>query len=226
MRRSFTSYTGKNKMLVSTIYIDSVFYVRYELNMMTAAEKTVFENLFKAKRFYEVSNATYRGWLGFKIAAVGSEDEVFNNILAAKTVTKIPRAKRRRLEGPSGAAKFDVTSQENLVLFKSREDEKNEKESRKKQVEEKKKEKEEEREAKKREKEELNEQKRRQKEEKRSLINARKQAAAAKKTEKAAKKAEEATKKIEKAKEKESQKVDQIVPGSNNTKKSTRVKKK
>ena len=179
---------------------------------MTAAQKTVFEDLFKAKRFYEVSNATYRGWLGFKIAAVGSEDEVFN-ILAAKTVTKIPRAKRRRLEGPTGAAKFDVTSPENLALFKSREDEKDEKEVRKKQAEEKKKEKEQERESKKREKEELNEQKRRQREERRSLINARKEAAAAKKTEKAAKKAEEVTKKIEKAKEKESQKVDESVPG-------------
>ena len=54
--------------------------------MMTAAHKTVFENLFKAKKFYEIPNALYRGWLGFKIAAVGSEEEVFNNILAAKTV--------------------------------------------------------------------------------------------------------------------------------------------
>ena len=51
--------------------------------MMTAAHKTVFENLFKAKKFYKIPNTLYRGWLGFKIAAVGSEEEVFNNILAA-----------------------------------------------------------------------------------------------------------------------------------------------
>ena len=57
---------------------------------------------------------------------------MFDNILAAKTVTRIPRAKRRRLEGPSGAAKFDITSPENLALFKSREDKKEEKEARKK----------------------------------------------------------------------------------------------
>ena len=89
--------------------------------MMTAAHKTVFENLFEAKKFYEIPNALYRGWLGFKIAAVGSEEEVFNNILAAKTVSEIPRAKKRRLEGPTGASKWDVTSTENLALFKSRE---------------------------------------------------------------------------------------------------------
>ena len=58
---------------------------------------TFFGNIFKQKKFYEIPNAVYRGWLGFKIAAVGSEEEVFNQILAAKTVSEIPRAKKRRL---------------------------------------------------------------------------------------------------------------------------------
>ena len=150
--------------------------------MMTSAHKTISENLFKAKKFYEIPNALYRGWLGFKIAAVGSEEEVFDNILAAKTVTEIPWSKKRRVEGPAGAAKWDVTSAENLALFKSREDEKAEKEAKKKEAEEKKKEKE--REAKKKKKEEQIKQKKRQREEKKSLAPAKREAAAAKKAEK------------------------------------------
>ena len=43
--------------------------------------------LFRDKTVF---NAVYRGWQGFKIAAVGSEEEVFANILTAKTVTEIP----------------------------------------------------------------------------------------------------------------------------------------
>ena len=140
--------------------VDGVCCARYELNMMTAAHKTTFEDLFKKKKFYEIPNALYRGWLGFKIAAVGSEEQVFDNILAAKTVTEIPRAsKNRRVEGPTGAAKWDVTSPENLALFKSREEEKSEKEAKKKEAEEKKKEKEKETEAKKKEKEEQTQEK-------------------------------------------------------------------
>ena len=45
---------------------------------------------------------------------------------AAKTIAKIPRAEKR-VEGPIGAAKWDVTSDQNLALFKVREDEKAEK---------------------------------------------------------------------------------------------------
>ena len=53
------------------IDVDVVCCARYELNMMTAAHKTTFEDLFKKKKFYEIPNALYRGWLGFKISAVG-----------------------------------------------------------------------------------------------------------------------------------------------------------
>ena len=140
---------------------------------------------------------------------------MFNNILATKTVTAIPRAKKRRMAGPSGAAKWDVASQENLALFKARDQEKAEKESKKKQAEEKKKEKEEEKEAKKREKEEQNEERRRQREEKRSLVAARKDAVAAKK----------AAKKAEKEKEKETQKLDDAVRGPSNTRRSSKSQK-
>ena len=141
--------------------VDVVCCARYELNMMTAAHKTTFEDLFK-KKFYDIPNALYRGSLGFKTAAVGSEEQVFDNILAAKTVTEIPRASKNRRVG---AVKWDVTSPENLALFKSREEEKSEKEDKKKEAEEKKKEKEKEREAKKKEKEEQTQEKRREREE-------------------------------------------------------------
>lgn len=177
----------------------NIVCARYELDMMTAKQKTDFEKLFKEKKFYEVPNPIYRGWLGFKIAVLGTEENVFDNILAAKTVTEIPRAKKKRVEGPTGAAKWDVTSDQNLALFKAREDEKAEKEARKKEAEEKKKEREEEREAKKKEKEEQIQEKKRQREEKR-------EAAAAKRAVKAAMKAE-------KAKEREA------VPGPSNTRK-------
>ena len=190
--------------------------------MMTSAHKTISENLFKAKKFYEIPNALYRGWLGFKIAAVGSEEEVFDNILAAKTVTEIPWSKKRRVEGPAGAAKWDVTSAENLALFKSREDEKAEKEAKKKETEEKKKEKE--REAKKKKKEEQIKQKKRQREEKKSLAPAKREAAAAKKAEKAAKKAAEEEKKAEKVKENVSQ-MDDPEPGPSNGRKTSRKTK-
>ncbi len=94
-------------------------FARYELNMMTASQKTQFEELFKEKKFYEIPNAIYRGWLGFKIAVLGTEENMFDKILAAKTITEIPRAKRRKVDGPTGAAKWDVTSPENLALSRS-----------------------------------------------------------------------------------------------------------
>ena len=204
------------------IDVDVVCCARYELNMMTAAHKTTFEDLFK-KKFYDIPNALYRGSLGFKTAAVGSEEQVFDNILAAKTVTEIPRAsKNRRVEGPTGAAKWDVTSPENLALFKSREEEKSEKEAKKKEAEEKKKEKEKEREAKKKEKEEQIQEKRREREERKTQKEA---AAAAKKAERAAKKADEEAKKVEKSKKTKEMKVDDPIPGPSNTRKSARSRK-
>ena len=57
------------------------------------------ENVSQAEEVLRNSQCCVQGWQGFKIAAVGSEEEVFNNILAAKTVSEIPRAKKRRLEG-------------------------------------------------------------------------------------------------------------------------------
>ena len=51
---------------------------------------------------------------------------MFHNSLAAKTIAKIPRAETG-VEGPIGDAKWDVTSDQNLALFKVREDEKAEK---------------------------------------------------------------------------------------------------
>ena len=178
--------------------------------MMTVSQKTQFEKLFKEKKFYEIPNPIYRGWLGFKIAAVGTEENVFDNILAAKTITEIPRKKKRRVDGPTGAAKWDVTSTENLALFKAREEEKEAKEAKKKEAEEKKKEKEEEREAKKKEKEEQIQEKRRKREEKKSVAMAKKEAAATKKAEKAAKKAEKAM---------EANEADESVPGTSNSRK-------
>ena len=94
--------------------------------MMTAKQKTNFEKLFEEKKFYEVPDPIYGGWLGFKIAVLGTEENMFHNSLAAKTIAKIPRAEKR-VEGPIGAAKWDVTSDQNLALFKVREDEKAEK---------------------------------------------------------------------------------------------------
>ena len=124
-------------------------------------------------------------------------------------------------EGPTGASKWDVASSENLALFKSREDEKAEKEAKKKEADEKKKEREEEREAKKKEKEEQIEQKKRQREEKKTLATAKKEAAAAKKADKAAKKAAEEAKKAGKEKENKSQ-LDDPIPGPSNARKSLR----
>ena len=94
--------------------------------MKTAKQKTNFKKLFEEKKFYEVPYPIYRGWLGFKIAVLGTEENMFHNSLAAKTIAKIPRAEKR-VEGPIGAAKWDVTRDQNLALFKVREDEKAEK---------------------------------------------------------------------------------------------------
>ena len=191
-------------------------FARYELNMMTASQKTQFEEMFKEKKFYEIPNAIYRGWLGFKIAVLGTEENMFDKILAAKTITEIPRAKRRKVDGPTGAAKWDVTSPENLALFQSREHEKAEKEAKKKEAEEKRKEREGEKEAKKKEKEEQIQEKKRQREEKKAVVMAKKEAAKAKKAEKAAKKVEEA---------KETQEVEQAVPGPSNTRRQRAAKR-
>ena len=94
--------------------------------MMTAKQKTNFKKLFEEKKLYEVPDPIYRCWLGFKIAVLGTEENMFHNSFAAKTIAKIPRAEKM-VEGPIGAAKWDVTSDQNLALFKVREDEKAEK---------------------------------------------------------------------------------------------------
>ena len=90
--------------------------------IINVSQKTQFEKFFKEKKFYEIPNPIYC-WLGFKIASLGSEG-LFDKILAAKTITEIPRTKKSRVDGPTGAAKWDVTSTENLALFKNREEEK------------------------------------------------------------------------------------------------------
>ena len=63
--------------------------------MMTSAHKTIFENLFKAKKFYEIPNALYRGWLGFKIAAVGSEEEAAAANKADKAAKKAAEEEKK-----------------------------------------------------------------------------------------------------------------------------------
>ena len=85
--------------------------------MLSAVPGTssTFEDLFK-KKFYDIPNALYRGSLGFKTAAVGSEEQVFDNILAAKTVTEISRASKNQrvevrvpLEPPNGTLRAQRT---------------------------------------------------------------------------------------------------------------------
>ena len=104
-----------------TLNDEEFFCVRFELNMMNVSQKTQFEKLFKEKKFYEIPNPMYWGWLGFKIAALGSEG-LFDKILAAKTITAIPRAKKNRVDGPQ--LELPSGSTENLSLFKNREEEK------------------------------------------------------------------------------------------------------
>ena len=104
-----------------TLNDEEFFCVRYELNMIiNVSQKTQFEKLFKEKKFYEIPNPIYC-WLGFKIAALGSEG-LFDKILAAKTITEIPRAKKNRVDGPQ--LELPSGSTENLSLFKNREEEK------------------------------------------------------------------------------------------------------
>ena len=79
-----------------TLNDKEIFCVRYEFNMMNV---TQFKKLFKEKKFYEIPNPIYRGWLGFMIAALCSEGNVSDNILAAKTITKITWSQGQRREG-------------------------------------------------------------------------------------------------------------------------------
>ena len=67
--------------------------------MMNVSQKTQFEKLFKEKMFYEIPNPIYRGWLGFMIATLCSEENVFDSILAAKTIIKYPWSQGQRREG-------------------------------------------------------------------------------------------------------------------------------
>ena len=82
-----------------TLNDKEIFCVRHELNMMNVSQKTQFEKLFKEKMFYEIPNPIYRGWLGFMIATLCSEENVFDNILAPKTITKIPQSQGQTREG-------------------------------------------------------------------------------------------------------------------------------
>ena len=170
-------------MLISmTLNDKEIFCVRYEFNMMNVSQKTQFKKLFKEKKFYEIPNPIYRGWLGFMIAALCSEGNVFDNILAAKTITKITWSQGQRREGlmvqlelPSGT----LPAQRTLLFSRT--------ERRKGSIEERSR-REEEREAKEKEKEEQIQEKQRKREEEKSFEMVKKEAAAAKKAEKAVKK--------------------------------------
>ena len=82
-----------------TLNDKEIFCVRHELTMMNVPQKTQFEKLLKEKLFYEIPNPIYRGWLGFMIATLCAEENVFDSILAAKTIIKYPWSQGQRREG-------------------------------------------------------------------------------------------------------------------------------
>ena len=68
---------------------------------------TFFGNLFKQKKFYEIPNAVYRGWLGFKIAAVGSEEEAAAANKADKAAKKAAEEEKKEEKAKENECQID-----------------------------------------------------------------------------------------------------------------------
>ena len=104
-----------------TLNDEEFFCVRYELNMMNVSQR----RLFKEKKFYEIPNPIYRGWLGFKIAALGSALRK-TGLTTSSRPRPSPRSQGQRREGLMVQLELprNVTSTENLALLKNREEEK------------------------------------------------------------------------------------------------------
>ena len=71
-----------------------------------------FQDLFSNK-ILDVNEPLYQAWLHLKFAALGSEHEAFDKVLASKAPKNIPKQKRKRNDHlPKGAARHNPLSKE------------------------------------------------------------------------------------------------------------------
>ena len=71
-----------------------------------------FQDLF-SKKIFNVNEPLYQAWLHLKFAALGSEHEALDKVLASKAHKNIPKQKRKRNDHlPKGAARHNPLSKE------------------------------------------------------------------------------------------------------------------
>ena len=71
-----------------------------------------FQDLF-SKKIFDVNEPLYQAWLHLKFAALGSEHEALDKVLASKAPKNIPKQKRKRNDHlPKGAARHNPLSKE------------------------------------------------------------------------------------------------------------------
>ena len=155
---------GLNSM---TLNDKEFFCVRYEDEC--GAEDSVRKALQRKEVLRDSKSHLPRlAWLQDCRLGLCSEENWFDNILEAKTITEIPRTKKRRFDGPTGAAKKRYQHRE-PCSFQEQRRRKGSIVARSRR--------EEEREAKEKEKEEQTQEKRRKREWEKSLEMAKKEAA-------------------------------------------------
>ena len=86
---------------------------QFELLLLTAAEVTKFEEIFKERRFQE-PNPLFQSWLPLKLASLPSEAESFQAVLETHNPKNLPqRIKKSVRQMPVGPARFLLL----LLLF-------------------------------------------------------------------------------------------------------------
>ena len=72
-----------------------------------------------------MKDSIYQSWLLLKRASVGNEIEALDALLADKIPKNLPKSKsKRKMNYPSGPARYDCTGPEWLELFRSRNEKK------------------------------------------------------------------------------------------------------
>ena len=82
--------------------------LQYELNHLNGEQRAEFQQFF-CKKIFKVREPLYMAWLHLKVAAEGTEEEIFDHILDSTVPKGIQKRKTKRqipLSGPDRYAKY------------------------------------------------------------------------------------------------------------------------
>ena len=101
--------------------------------MLEPEQLAHFEELFAKGRRFEITNYLWVGWLSFKLAAIGTEQEAFDLVLQERIPKNLAkRTTKRKVKKPMGPARIDPQSEEYRQIFLENKEEEEKKEEAKK----------------------------------------------------------------------------------------------